>query len=101
MADYVVLLREQVEPPSGSRHAIYESGKARTAAFQDRLRDFLKRHGVADQVAAIGEPTFFPIVALRATSKVVELVRTLPEVEEVVRDNPKISTLAGQAGLGR
>jgi hypothetical protein len=92
MADYLIVLKDSEEGEGeGSRSAFYHSGVARNAAFQERLRKYLRAKGVADQVAVFGEPTVFPLVALHSTPEVAKLVRELPDVEDVVRDVEGIS----------
>jgi hypothetical protein len=95
-ADYLIVLKDsEGEEAEESRHAFYQSGVARNAAFQERLRRYLREKKVADQVAVIGEPTVFPLIALRSTPKVAKLISELPEVEEVVRDVDSISLHTG------
>jgi hypothetical protein len=48
---------------------------------------------VTDQVAAIGEPTVFPMLMLRSIPAVAKLIETLPEVQEIVRDTGGIEIL--------
>jgi hypothetical protein len=62
-------------------------------AFQERLRKFLKQEGLADQVV-IGEPTSFPLFALKATPEAARRIAKLPEVQELVRDADGIDQLA-------
>lgn len=96
MATYVVLLKENEDGDEidQGRHAVYQAAVARNAAFQERLRKFLKKEGVADQVAAIGEPTSFPLVTLQATAEVAKRIAQLPEVQDVVRDTDGIESLS-------
>lgn len=96
MADYIVILKEDDEGDEmkEGRHAFYQAGVARNSHFQNRLRSFLEQRGLADQVAFIGEPTVFPLVALRCMPEVADLIGTLPEVQEVVRDADSLTTLA-------
>src|SRR5262249_30674401 len=93
MSNYVVLLKEDEDQPAQQgRRAVYETGLGRSAAFQEKLRDFLRRHGAADEVAAVCPTSVFPVDALRSTPRVAELVKSLPEVEDVVPDSDGIST---------
>jgi hypothetical protein len=90
LTDYLILLKDE-DSDEGGGDAFYQAGLARNAAFQERLRDFLQRKEVADQVATVWPPTVFPVVAIRATPQVAKLLKELPEVEDVVRDTDGIS----------
>jgi hypothetical protein len=96
LADYMILLKEDEDTSteSAGRHAFYQSGKERSAAFQHQLRGFLKSRGLDDQVAAIGPPTVFPIMAIRCTPAVAKQLKEAPGVEDVVRDTGNISLAA-------
>ncbi len=89
MAQYIVLLKddEDANAEAKGRREVYESGLARTAQFQRRLRDWLDEQGVSGQVGAIGEPTAFPMVALTSTPAVAKMIESLPEVASVVPDS--------------
>jgi hypothetical protein len=95
MADYIVVLKDsEEETAEAGRHAFYQQGVARNAAFRELLCQFLRDQGMADQVSEIREPTVFPLIALRCTPEVAKLIKGLPGVDEVVRDFDGMSTLA-------
>lgn len=89
MENYIVTLKEgkEARPEVMGRRELYEAGVARTAEFQRKLRAWLDEQGVSAQVAAIGEPTIFPMIMLTCTPAVAKMIETLPEVDSVLRDS--------------
>ncbi len=89
MAQYLVLLKDDVDDGAEAkgRREVYESGLARIAQFQHRLRRWLDEQGMGTQVGAIGEPVAFPLVTLTATPAVAKMIESLPEVASVVPDS--------------
>ena len=92
MAAYIVALKE-TEPSPGvaGRRQLYESNAAQTAAFQEKLKAWLKEQGLDSQVASFGQPTAFPVVSVACTAAVADRIRSLPEVESVFRDTEDIA----------
>jgi len=89
MENYIITLKEDREARQEvmGRREQYEASVARTAEFQRRLRAWLNEQGVGAQVAAIGEPTAFPMIMLTYTPAVAKMIETLSEVESVLRDS--------------
>ena len=89
MSHYIVTLKEEDElsRPRLGRHEVYDRGIARTAAFQQRLQQWLEEKGLTAEVADIGEPTTFPMVMLTCTPRVAKSIASLPEVDSVFRDS--------------
>lgn len=62
--------------------------------FTRRFRRLVKSRGLEVEVAHVGRPMALPFVAIEATDRVAELVRTMPGVESVVRDQNMLESIA-------
>jgi hypothetical protein len=101
MFDWLVLLQEVPQSDLADhaasheeRQATYQAGISRTAAFQHQLQDWLAQQGVLAQVEAIGEPTAFPVVALRCTPTVAKMIESRAEVKSVLRDRASMALIS-------
>src|SRR5262245_7784636 len=87
MTNYVIMLRDEEDLPGGlPRRDLYERILNRVAAFRERLRLSLEVHRMTD-VELMGEAIGFPIVPIRCTPLVADLMNKLREVECVLRDS--------------
>ena len=62
--------------------------------FTKRFRRLVKSRGLEVEVAHVGKPMALPFVAIEATDRVAELVRTMPGVESVMRDHNLLESIA-------
>jgi hypothetical protein len=86
MADYLVFLRGENDNASAGRRALTECGEARVAEFRTQLQRLLTEHRLVDQVAAVDGLPHMSMAVLRATPDVADRVRSLPGVDNVIRN---------------
>jgi hypothetical protein len=89
MHQYVVNLipPDQSDGSAGARSGVVDAYTRVAAAFVERARKELVKRGLADQVDGFGEAYGLPIVTLTATPAVAEVLRQIPGVEAVYRDD--------------
>jgi hypothetical protein len=91
MHEYVISLKSSEEPEQKqSRSQLYEAGRVRTLEITRRLREWIAERGLSEQVESIGEPTAFPIIAIRCTPEVAAALQQFPDAEAVVPDRGDI-----------
>lgn len=91
MARFAITLKDDdssTAPPGGHRGRFVRGRLARNERFRLQLMDWLEQQGLAAQVAEVGAPTAFNVLAIVTTAKVAHKLQALAGVESVFRDLP-------------
>ena len=90
---YIVTLNDETRTSGMGRRALFDRGIARGTDFRRQLEERLANSGMAQPVAAIGQPSPFPIVTVTCTPDVAAFIDRMPEVESIVRDRNDLQLL--------
>jgi hypothetical protein len=90
MARFAITLKDDGgDTPPGTHRGRFVRGRlARNERFRLQLLDWLEQQGLAAQVAEVGAPTAFNVLAIVTTAKVARKLQALEGVESVFRDLP-------------
>jgi hypothetical protein len=90
MARFAITLKDDGgDPAPGTHRGRFVRGRlARNERFRLQLLDWLEQQGLAAQVAEVGAPTAFNVLAIVTTAKVARKLQALEGVESVFRDLP-------------
>lgn len=88
MGDYLITLKEPTAPARrATRSDIFGQNLSLTSSFRRDLESWLDEHQLTREVAGIGEPNGFPVLALTCTPLVAKAIAEFPGVEWIVPDN--------------
>jgi hypothetical protein len=90
MARFAITLKDDGgDTPPGTHRGRFVRGRlARNERFRLQLLDWLEQQGLAAQVAEVGAPTAFNVLAIVTTAKVAQKLQAVEGVESVFRDLP-------------
>ena len=85
-AKYLVTLKLPDEPACG-RSEVVEQNLALGVRFRERFFVLVRENELEEGVRFVGEPMNLPFITIKATSKVAEFVRDMPEVASIFEDS--------------
>jgi hypothetical protein len=91
MKRYTIALKEDATAAAaGSRAAFVRARKSAGQAFRRQLLQWLKREGLQNKVAEVGDPTAFRLMSIVTTPQLAGRLKRLAQVQDVFPDAVKV-----------